>query len=202
MLTSCGNSCIVVAPSPIPMKSGDRVETDRRDATILAKLHRAREPTAIWIPDAVHEARPGAGTRGGPLVLAKARQHLQGLLLHHTGFAGGGAWTTAYRRRLATARFEHPARPIVLPPGCAAEMAVLARRRRFRSRSGWSEPIGEFTTKWQWARERHRDDRAARSRGLDILGLRARHSRFICQRRSFADRDARGFGKDTGAARP
>ena len=65
-------------------------------------------------------------------VLAKARQHLQGLLLHHIGF-GGRAWTTAYRPRLATARFEQPARPIVLPPGCAAEMAVLAGRRRFRS---------------------------------------------------------------------
>jgi transposase len=45
-----------VAPSLIPMKSGDRVKTDRRDAMILAKLHRAGELTAIWIPDAAHEA--------------------------------------------------------------------------------------------------------------------------------------------------
>ena len=29
LLTSCGHSCIVVAPSLIPMKSGDRVKTDR-----------------------------------------------------------------------------------------------------------------------------------------------------------------------------
>ena len=40
-LTGCGHSCVVVAPSLIPMKAGDRVKTDRRDAMMLAKLHRA-----------------------------------------------------------------------------------------------------------------------------------------------------------------
>jgi transposase len=49
LLTGCGHSCIVVAPSLIPRKSGDRVKTDRRDAMMLAKLHRAGELTAIWI---------------------------------------------------------------------------------------------------------------------------------------------------------
>jgi transposase len=38
------------------MKSGDRVKTDRRDAVTLAKLHRAGELTAVWVPDAAHEA--------------------------------------------------------------------------------------------------------------------------------------------------
>jgi hypothetical protein len=38
------------------MKAGDRVKTDRRDARMLAKLHRAGELTEIWIPDAAHEA--------------------------------------------------------------------------------------------------------------------------------------------------
>jgi transposase len=56
LLTGCGHSCIVVAPSLIPIKSGDRVKTDRRDAMMLAKLHRAGELTAICIPDAAHEA--------------------------------------------------------------------------------------------------------------------------------------------------
>ena len=48
MLTGRGHRCIVGAPSLIPMKSGDRVKTDRRDAVMLAKLHRAGELTAIW----------------------------------------------------------------------------------------------------------------------------------------------------------
>ena len=55
-LVEMGHDCIVVAPSLIPVKAGDRVKTDRRDAMMLAKLHRADELTAVWIPDAAHEA--------------------------------------------------------------------------------------------------------------------------------------------------
>jgi radical SAM protein with 4Fe4S-binding SPASM domain len=47
--TGCGHDCVVVAPSLIPVKAGDRVKTDRRDALMLAKLHRAGELTSIWI---------------------------------------------------------------------------------------------------------------------------------------------------------
>ena len=54
LLTGCGHDCVVVAPSLIPVKAGDRVKTDRRDAMMLAKLHRAGELTPIWIPDAAH----------------------------------------------------------------------------------------------------------------------------------------------------
>ena len=32
LLTGCGHDCVVVAPSLIPIKAGDRVKTDRRDA--------------------------------------------------------------------------------------------------------------------------------------------------------------------------
>uniref|UniRef100_UPI001555CA47 IS110 family transposase n=1 Tax=Mangrovicoccus sp. HB161399 TaxID=2720392 RepID=UPI001555CA47 len=55
-LTEIGQNCVVVAPSLIPVRSGDRVKTDRRDAVMLAKLHRAGELTAVWVPDAAHEA--------------------------------------------------------------------------------------------------------------------------------------------------
>jgi hypothetical protein len=55
-LTDCGHSCIVVAPSLIPMRSDDRVKTDRRDTMMLAKLHRAGELTGIWISDDAREA--------------------------------------------------------------------------------------------------------------------------------------------------
>jgi transposase len=46
----------VVASSLIPMKPGDRVKTDRRDATVLARLHRAGELTPVWVPDVDHGA--------------------------------------------------------------------------------------------------------------------------------------------------
>jgi transposase len=46
-LTARGHECVVVAPSLIPKRAGDRVKTDRRDAASLARLHRAGELTAV-----------------------------------------------------------------------------------------------------------------------------------------------------------
>ena len=96
LLTGYGHECVVVAPSLIPMKAGDRVKTDRRDALMLAKLHRAGELTTIWIPDAAHEAvRDLVRARATAVrVLSKARQHLQGFLLRHDQiYRGARAWT-------------------------------------------------------------------------------------------------------------
>ena len=55
-LTALEHDCIVVAPSLIPRRPGERIKTDRRDAINLAKLHRAGELTPVWVPDAAHEA--------------------------------------------------------------------------------------------------------------------------------------------------
>ncbi len=55
-LTELGWECQVVAPSLIPKKAGDRVKTDRRDSLLLARLHRAGELTAVWVPDGAQEA--------------------------------------------------------------------------------------------------------------------------------------------------
>ena len=55
-LTQLGVACAVIAPSLVPTKAGDRVKTDRRDAEKLARCHRAGELTAVWVPDADHEA--------------------------------------------------------------------------------------------------------------------------------------------------
>lgn len=57
-------SCIVVAPSLIPVKVGDLVKTDRRDAKKLARLSRAGELTPVWVLDEKQEAlRPRKGQR-------------------------------------------------------------------------------------------------------------------------------------------
>lgn len=50
-LVEIGHDCIVVAPSLIPVKAGDRMKTNRRDAMVLAKLHRAGELTAVWVAE-------------------------------------------------------------------------------------------------------------------------------------------------------
>jgi hypothetical protein len=46
----------VVAPSLVPVKAGDRVKTDRRDAEKLARSHRSGDLTAVWVPDEGSEA--------------------------------------------------------------------------------------------------------------------------------------------------
>ena len=55
-LIGLGVHCDVVAPSLVPVKAGDRVKTDRRDAEKLARSYRAGDLTAVWVPDAGHEA--------------------------------------------------------------------------------------------------------------------------------------------------
>ncbi len=55
-LAEMGIECEVVAPTLIPVKTGDRVKTDRRDAEKLARLHRSGDLTAVWVPDAEQQA--------------------------------------------------------------------------------------------------------------------------------------------------
>jgi transposase len=101
-LTAAGHRCVVVAPSLIPRKPGDRIKTDRRDATNLAKLHRAGELTPVWVPDPAHEAIRDllrarlAAVRG----LRQARQQLSGFLLRHGHHYNRPAWTLIHRRWL------------------------------------------------------------------------------------------------------
>src|SRR5215471_8137135 len=56
LIKSLDHECMVAAPSLTPKKPGDRVKTNRRDAVSLAKLSRAGELTAVWVPDQGHEA--------------------------------------------------------------------------------------------------------------------------------------------------
>src|SRR6266545_4901135 len=55
-LVKLGVACEVVAPTLVPVKPGDRGKTDRRDAEKLVRCHRAGDLTAVWVPDAAHEA--------------------------------------------------------------------------------------------------------------------------------------------------
>ena len=55
-LTERGIACEVVAPGLVPMRPGDRVKTDRRDARKLARLHAGGLLEAIWVPTPEFEA--------------------------------------------------------------------------------------------------------------------------------------------------
>lgn len=107
-LSAQGHECAVVAPSLIPKRAGDRVKTDRRDAGSLAKLHRAGELTAVWVPDAWHEAMRDLVRARLDAVhsLRRARQQFSGFLLRQGCPYGRPAWTKLHRRWLADLKFE------------------------------------------------------------------------------------------------
>jgi len=116
-IVDLGHACEVVAPSLVPRRPGDRVKTNRRDAVSLARLHRAGELTAVWVPDEAHEAvRDLVRAReSANAALKKARQQLQAFLLRHGRiYLGRTPWTRAHSRWLAAQTFTHPAHHIVL----------------------------------------------------------------------------------------
>ena len=121
-LTAAGHECVVVAPSLIPRKPGERIKTDRRDAINLAKLHRAGELTAVWVPDQMHEAiRDLVRARLAAVrSLRQARQQLSSFLLRHGHHYHRPAWTQMHRRWLAGLQFAQPVHHIVLEDCIAA----------------------------------------------------------------------------------
>src|SRR6202047_2171330 len=84
-ITGLGQACSVVAPSLIPKKPGDRVKTNRRDAMSLAKLLRAGELTAVWVPDEGHEAmRDLTRARTAAVEMLRIhRQQINSFMLKH-----------------------------------------------------------------------------------------------------------------------
>src|SRR5207248_3036582 len=113
-LTQLGVACEVIAPTLVPTKAGDRVKTDRRDAEKLARCYRAGELTAVWVPDAAHEAlrdlvRAREAAKKDQL---RARHRLSKFLLRHgqRPTDAGKAWTKKYLEWIKThVRFDQPA---------------------------------------------------------------------------------------------
>lgn len=112
-LTELGVACDVVAPTLVPVKAGDRVKTDQRDAIKLARCHRAGELTPVWVPDAAHEALRDLvrGREAAKKDQLRARHRLAKFLLRHGLRAptGGRAWSAKYMKWVQQLRFEHRA---------------------------------------------------------------------------------------------
>jgi transposase len=104
-------SCMVVAPSLIPTKPGERVKTDRRDARKLAFLFRAGLLTEVQPPTEADEAaRDLCRAREDARVdLLRCRHRLTKFLLRRgiVFTAGKRAWTSMHRQWLYSLRFEH-----------------------------------------------------------------------------------------------
>jgi transposase len=113
-LTTLGVDCQVVAPTLVPVKAGDRVKTDRRDAEKLARCHRAGDLSAVWVPDEAHEAlrdlvRAREAAKKDQL---RTRHRLSKFLLRHGRRQPDGmkAWTKQYLEWVKThVHFDQPA---------------------------------------------------------------------------------------------
>jgi transposase len=118
-LTALGIQCEVVAPTLVPVKPGDRVKTDRRDALKLARSYRAGDLTPVWVPDAAHEAlrdlvRAREAAKKDQL---RARHRLSKFLLRQGRRPPTGvkAWTHAYLAWVKSAvHFAHAAQEATL----------------------------------------------------------------------------------------
>lgn len=110
LIKSLGHDCLLVAPSLIPTKPGDRVKTNRRDAEFMAKLLRAGELTAVWVPDERHEAmRELARARDvAQKDLRVKRQQISGFLLRGgLHYPGKKTWGKAHLNWLASRKLDH-----------------------------------------------------------------------------------------------
>ena len=98
-LTKWGIACEVIAPSLIPVRSGDRRKTDKRDATKLARLYRAGELVAIRIPDEAEEQVRSLVRCRETLTreILKSRHYVLKLLLARGHvYRAGRNWTQAH----------------------------------------------------------------------------------------------------------
>jgi transposase len=113
-LKGLGAHCDVVAPTLVPVKAGDRVKTDRRDARKLAHCYRAGDLTPVWVPDEAHESlrdlvRAREVAKKDEL---RSRHRLQKFLLRQgvQRPQSMNAWTLKHLVWIQGQQFEHVAR--------------------------------------------------------------------------------------------
>ena len=136
-LAALGIECIVVAPSLIPARPGDRVKTDRRDAAKLARLLRSGDLTPVWIPDEAGEAlrdlvRARDDAKADQL---RARHRLSEFLLRRAVYAPGGvhAWSHAHDAWLDRLTFSQPTDQVVLDDYRSVARAAAERVKRLET---------------------------------------------------------------------
>ena len=145
-LNQQGFHCIVVAPSLIPKKSGNRIKNDRRDAEMLARLYRAGELTSVYVPHTEDEAMRDLcrGRTDAKNAERKARQQLNAFLLR-SGFrySGKTLWSLAHQRWISDIKMSHPAQQIALQEYVDAVKTSSERVERM------TDQLRQLGTEWR-----------------------------------------------------
>lgn len=143
-----GIKCLVVAPSLVPKKPGDRVKTDRRDARNLARLLRSGDLTPVWVPSEEHEAlRDLVRARGDVREdLQRKRHQLGKFLLRHEirPPIGMRAWTKRHREWLAGLKPDQAAHRVVLAEYLHAIEVVESSLERLEQEIAAMSETGEL----------------------------------------------------------
>jgi len=130
-ISSMGQDCVVIAPSKIPHQPGERIKTDRRDATKLATYLRSGDLTAVWVPDYEQEAMRDLTRARGDMKAQehKARQQLNAFVLRHGHhwLSNRKRWTQAHYNWLESLTFKHPYQQVVLQEYVDAVRAATTR---------------------------------------------------------------------------
>ena len=152
-LETCGVICEVVAPSLIPVKPGDHIKTDRRDALKLARSLRSDDLTAVHPPTSADEAvrdlcRCREDARKD---LMRARHRLETFLLRRACLytLTRRRWGQPYRAWLGSLKFEHAADQVTFEDYVRTIEQAEERLRRLDERLAavaeqdpYREPVG------------------------------------------------------------
>ena len=142
-------SCIVAAPSLIPRKGGVRIKNDTRDAITLARLHRAGELSAIYVPEPEDEAvRDLTRAREDARIAErKAKQRLSSFLLRNDFAYTGGKkkWTKLYFNWLSDLKMKHRVQQVAFQEYLEAIHECSSRIARI------NEQISQVATEWRWS---------------------------------------------------
>jgi transposase len=152
LLTSIGVACDIVAPSLTPVRPGDRVKTDRRDARKLARLYRAGELSFVRPPspeqeglrdlvrcrDDLRRARTAARHRVGKQLLRYGRIYRE----------GKKAWTLQHRAWVRRQRLDDPLAQAALEhmlchlDALDAQLAAVDRQlEQIAASHPWCDPL-------------------------------------------------------------
>lgn len=156
LLAAIGVACDIVAPSLTPVRPGDRVKTDRRDAKKLVRLYRAGELSFVHAPspeqeglrdlvrcrDDLRRARTAARHRVGKQLLRYGRVYRE----------GKRSWTLQHRAWVRRQRLDHPLAQAAFEhmlchlDAIDAQIAAVDRHLDELARSEpWSDPVRWLT---------------------------------------------------------
>ena len=152
LLSRIGVACDVIAPSLVPVRAGDRVKTDRRDAKRLVRLYRAGELSFVAPPSPEHEGLRDLVRCRDDLRRARtaARHRVGKQLLRHGRIYRDGvkSWTLKHKAWIARQRLDDPLAQLALEQmlihldGLDRQLAALdAQLQRIADDQRWAWQI-------------------------------------------------------------